>query len=169
MRNAIRSCRACGGDSHLPKPHLLTVVGAGSCDRQRVVAPVRHYTRDIEISIIHKKNRSLHSTMTAIFSVLLLSLVTSTAAANGTTTMPEGVPTIEVNDAWRVRRDALWQCRMCATKSVVFLYIHTPESIQFKILHSHVGCYRIFYSVLLTPTDNNSSHIRHAHTHTRTH
>eukprot|EP00729_Bicosta_minor_P015228 gene15227-30565_t len=33
--------------------------------------------------------------MTAIFSVLLLSLVTSTAAANGTTTMPEGVPTIE--------------------------------------------------------------------------
>eukprot|EP00729_Bicosta_minor_P020141 gene20141-3422_t len=33
--------------------------------------------------------------MTAIFSVLLLTLVTSTAAANGATTMPEGVPTIE--------------------------------------------------------------------------
>lgn len=71
-----------------------------------------------------KENR-LHPKfiMTAVFSVFLLTLVTPTAAANGTTTMSAGVPTIQVQEERRARRDALWLCRyMCvsATQRVLF-------------------------------------------------
>eukprot|EP00729_Bicosta_minor_P026282 gene26282-29500_t len=45
--------------------------------------------------------------MTAIFSVFLLTLVTPTAAANGTTTMSEGVPIIQV-DTSTVAAAAVW-------------------------------------------------------------
>eukprot|EP00729_Bicosta_minor_P010387 gene10387-28144_t len=45
--------------------------------------------------------------MTAVFSVFLLTLVTPTAAANGTTTMSAGVPTIQV-DTIAVAAAAVW-------------------------------------------------------------
>lgn len=88
--------------------------------------------------------------MTAVFSVFLLTLVTPTAAANGATTMSEGVPTIQVKEERRARRDALWLCRymcVCATQRVLIFSIfmwnlqlcfqcvsHSPDTTKYTCL-----------------------------------
>lgn len=81
--------------------------------------------------------------MTAIFSVFLLTLVTPTAAANGTTTMSEGVPIIQVKEERRARRDALWLCRymcVCATQRVLVFSIF-------------MGIFNCVSNALATPPD----------------
>lgn len=77
-----------------------------------------------------------------IFSVFLLTLVTPTAAANGTTTMSEGVPTIQVTEERRARRGALWLCRyiyMCVQPNV-FCSVY----ILYNIFNFHVESSTVF-------------------------
>ena len=79
-----------------------------------------------------------------IFSVFLLTLVTPTAAANGTTTMSAGVPTIQVKEEKIARRDALWLCRyicVCATQRVFVRYIW---QVLYNIFNFHVESSTVF-------------------------
>ena len=90
--------------------------------------------------------------------------------------MPEGVPTIEVNDAWRVRRDALWQCRMCATTSLVcnqiggiYIYTYSPRynSRYFILMWTVTESSTVCYSLQLTTTHLIFAMHTRTHAHTR--